>query len=66
MYPDLSKYKSGIYHYTGLPPADTRMSDDDPLEPVNHALVAVGYGVDPKACMRAVLGVHNQCKKNVV
>jgi cathepsin C len=48
VYPDLSKYKTGIYHYTGIPAEDTRLSPDDPLEPVNHALVAVGYGVDAR------------------
>ena len=44
VYPDLKKYKGGVYHYTGLTPEQHSESLLDPLEVIDHAVVAVGYG----------------------
>ncbi|XP_054718884.1 LOW QUALITY PROTEIN: dipeptidyl peptidase 1-like [Uloborus diversus] len=42
VYPDFQQYKGGIYHYTGL------QSGFNPFLITNHAVLAVGYGTEPK------------------
>jgi len=44
---DFMLYKSGIYHHTQVPQLlRSGMSDFDPFEMTNHAVLLVGYGVD--------------------
>lgn len=42
VYSDFQQYKGGIYHHTGLE------SGFNPFLITNHAVLAVGYGADPK------------------
>jgi len=46
---DFMLYKSGIYHHTKLYQNNLQatMSDFDPFEMTNHAVLLVGYGVEP-------------------
>ncbi|KAK4294723.1 hypothetical protein Pmani_032670 [Petrolisthes manimaculis] len=41
VYDDFHNYEGGIYHYTGM------KNEFNPFENVNHAVLLVGYGVEP-------------------
>jgi len=41
VYSDFQHYKGGIYHFTGL------TNKFNPFEITNHAVLLVGYGVEP-------------------
>ena len=45
VYSDFEAYQGGIYHHVTLSDSEPGF---DPFEITNHAVLAVGYGADPK------------------